>query len=290
METFYEIWNVESRNRFGEYDTQDEAIEAVRRVVAVNGASAVRPLALNSDDGSGRGVIIARGSELAALAGADSGDAGGGTSPASDTPAPRQGSTIAGARRMGIDVSAILGSLSAAHNISSILDSLSGASDISRAANVALLRIATVPNVSFHTTDIASLYRSQFAMTALSSLTSDIWERCMVQQSTGLRQVADSINANALAGVMAGILEATEINRARLVEAAIQIAQQSSAAPRLGTYVLPMPDEPQVAFIFEHSEDEDILAAVAGDKESEDSGVVVTLWRVDDNILVNLAG
>lgn len=288
METFYEIWNVESRNRFGEYDTQDEAIEAVRRVVAVNGASAVSALALNSDDGSGRGVIIARGSALAALAG--SGGTQGGASPASATPAPRRGSALADVGRMGIDASAILGSLSAANNASRMLASFNDVAGISRAANEAFLRIATVPNLSFYTTDIASQFRSQFAVTALSSLTSDTWERCMVQQSVGLRQMAESINANALAGIMAGILEATEINRARLVEVATQIAQQCSAAPQIGTYVLPMPDEPQMSFVLEHTEDEDFLAAVAIDKQVEDRKAVVLLWRVDENTLVNLAG
>ena len=68
METFYEIWNTESRNRFGEYDTQGEAIEAVRRVLAINGENAVHKLALNSDDGSGHGSIIALGAGLIELA------------------------------------------------------------------------------------------------------------------------------------------------------------------------------------------------------------------------------
>ncbi len=286
--TTYTLWDTESARRIGAYTDIENALDVVRRDIARGkdylwNSGALVQL---TDDDADEHIVLFEDEALIERARGTGSD----TSPVSATPAPRRGSTIIDARRMDIDASAVLGSISAAHNVSSILDSLSGASEISRAANAAFLRIATVPDLSlhaFHRTDIASMYRSH---AALSSLTSDIWEGLLVAQSAGLRQVAESINANALAGIMEGILAATEINRTRLVEVAVKIAQQASAAPRLGTYVLPMPDEPQVSFIFEHTEDMDILAAVAGDEESEDGDVVVSMWRVDSDTLVDLTG
>jgi len=65
---FYELWNTRSRNRCGEYDSQDAALAAIRRIIAVHGRAAVEALALNTDDGDGHGAVVAHGAGLAALA------------------------------------------------------------------------------------------------------------------------------------------------------------------------------------------------------------------------------
>ncbi len=62
----YELWDRESANIVGEYDTEDAALAFVRRMIAAHGADVVLPWALAYEDDNGEGEThsIAAGAEL----------------------------------------------------------------------------------------------------------------------------------------------------------------------------------------------------------------------------------
>ena len=61
---YYELWDVETRNLVGEYDTEVEALAFVREVVSVVGEEAASRFALGGQDREGGGAAIADGAEL----------------------------------------------------------------------------------------------------------------------------------------------------------------------------------------------------------------------------------
>ncbi len=61
----YEIWDTESRNLLDDFDTEAEAIEAVRELIAVNGAACTAALALTRVTVDGSMQTLAIGTELA---------------------------------------------------------------------------------------------------------------------------------------------------------------------------------------------------------------------------------
>jgi hypothetical protein len=67
----YELWDTESRNLLDDFDTEAEALHAVRELVALNGAACTGALALTRVDGNGRMTTLAMGASLATLAGLD---------------------------------------------------------------------------------------------------------------------------------------------------------------------------------------------------------------------------
>ncbi len=70
MALTYELWNIASGNRVGEFESQDEALASVRRTMHQHGASMIETLALGyeNEDEDGEGEVIACGADLAALA------------------------------------------------------------------------------------------------------------------------------------------------------------------------------------------------------------------------------
>ena len=66
----YELWEVLSRNLLADFDTEPEALTAVRELLAVNPAEMADELALVWRDGADGGTI-ARGAALAARARGD---------------------------------------------------------------------------------------------------------------------------------------------------------------------------------------------------------------------------
>jgi hypothetical protein len=66
----FELWDMESRNLLDDFDTEDEAVEAVRELIALNGAGCADALALTRVDADGRMITLAMGAALAELAAA----------------------------------------------------------------------------------------------------------------------------------------------------------------------------------------------------------------------------
>ena len=64
----YELWDTETRNLVETFETEDEALAAVRELVAVNAAVYPAALALALEDDEGETTVIARGQQLAARA------------------------------------------------------------------------------------------------------------------------------------------------------------------------------------------------------------------------------
>lgn len=67
MALTYELWNIASGNRVGEFDSRDEALASIQRTMLQHGTSMVDMLALGYEDEAGEGEVIARGADLVAL-------------------------------------------------------------------------------------------------------------------------------------------------------------------------------------------------------------------------------
>jgi hypothetical protein len=64
----FEIWDTESRNLLGDFDSEDAALALVRDILATNGAEIASTLALVSEDTRGRLKTLAYGTELLEMA------------------------------------------------------------------------------------------------------------------------------------------------------------------------------------------------------------------------------
>jgi len=64
----YELWDTASRNLLNDFDTEADALEAVRKLIALNGQNCTDALALTQVDGAGHMTTLAMGESLAALA------------------------------------------------------------------------------------------------------------------------------------------------------------------------------------------------------------------------------
>ncbi len=64
----YELWDTETRNLVETFAAEEEALAAVRELIAVNGTVYPAALALAFEDGAGETTLIARGPQLAARA------------------------------------------------------------------------------------------------------------------------------------------------------------------------------------------------------------------------------
>ena len=62
----YEIWDTQSRNLLYDFDTEVEALEAIRELVVLNGPSTTDALALVRVHTYGRSTTLAMGDTLAA--------------------------------------------------------------------------------------------------------------------------------------------------------------------------------------------------------------------------------
>jgi hypothetical protein len=60
----YELWDIESRNLLDDFDTEGEALEAVRSLIALNGPGTTDALALTRVDANGRMTTVAMGAAL----------------------------------------------------------------------------------------------------------------------------------------------------------------------------------------------------------------------------------
>jgi hypothetical protein len=63
--TYYELVNLSSGNRIGEFDTEEEALSNVRTYCMRLGEKALGAIALTETDDAGRGSILAEGEDLA---------------------------------------------------------------------------------------------------------------------------------------------------------------------------------------------------------------------------------
>jgi hypothetical protein len=62
---FYELWDLQSGNIINTYDTEDEALDVVRELVAQNGLDYARALSLSVEDDDENLSLIAKGMSLA---------------------------------------------------------------------------------------------------------------------------------------------------------------------------------------------------------------------------------
>jgi hypothetical protein len=60
----YELWDTDSRNVVGEYDSEAEALAVVRQAIDRDGPDAANSLMLAFEDRTGRSRMIASGAEL----------------------------------------------------------------------------------------------------------------------------------------------------------------------------------------------------------------------------------
>jgi hypothetical protein len=65
---FYELWDLETRNLVGNFDTQEEALLFVREVLDTYGLEAAKTFALGTEDENGETTAIAQGPALVDLA------------------------------------------------------------------------------------------------------------------------------------------------------------------------------------------------------------------------------
>ena len=68
METIYELWDAPSRNLIATYDSEDEALSAVRAFVEDDGEDSIEGVALVRHEPDGSGNVIAADAALARLA------------------------------------------------------------------------------------------------------------------------------------------------------------------------------------------------------------------------------
>jgi len=68
MKTFYEMWDAVSRNLIATYDSEDEALSAVRTFIADDGEGSIEGIALVRHAPDGSGGVIAADAALARLA------------------------------------------------------------------------------------------------------------------------------------------------------------------------------------------------------------------------------
>jgi len=68
MATTYQLWDTDTRNLVAEFDTQEEALAAVKRTLEVDGRALAETLFLGVDEEGGAGGVIAQGAALVALA------------------------------------------------------------------------------------------------------------------------------------------------------------------------------------------------------------------------------
>jgi len=66
--TYFELVNLSSGNRIGEFDSEEAALRDVRDVVKDRGPKAIAAIALTQEDDAGNGKILAEGDELVRLA------------------------------------------------------------------------------------------------------------------------------------------------------------------------------------------------------------------------------
>jgi hypothetical protein len=64
----YEFWDTESRNLLDDFDTEAEALEAVRELIALNGSDCTSALAVTRVNVDGRMTTLAMGRALATRA------------------------------------------------------------------------------------------------------------------------------------------------------------------------------------------------------------------------------
>ena len=67
----YEIWDLESGNRLGEYDSRAAALAELRDALAHHGEEYVATLLLDAEDEAGHTELVAKGPALVALAKTD---------------------------------------------------------------------------------------------------------------------------------------------------------------------------------------------------------------------------
>ncbi|MDQ3693371.1 MAG: hypothetical protein M3464_07065 [Chloroflexota bacterium] len=67
MDTSYELWNVESGNIIGAFDTASEALAVVRHLLDSFGESYASELTLGRRDGDSPATIVGEGDELIAM-------------------------------------------------------------------------------------------------------------------------------------------------------------------------------------------------------------------------------
>ena len=72
----YELWSTESRNLLYDFDSEVEALEAVRQLMVLNGPECAAGLALTRVDTGGRMTTLAMGDALAERVGLAAGSQG----------------------------------------------------------------------------------------------------------------------------------------------------------------------------------------------------------------------
>ena len=72
----YELWDTKSRNLLDDFDTEAEALDAVRSLIALNGPGCTDDMVLTRVHADGRMATLAMGAELAARAQAASPERG----------------------------------------------------------------------------------------------------------------------------------------------------------------------------------------------------------------------
>ncbi|HET8524494.1 MAG TPA: hypothetical protein VFL82_14755 [Thermomicrobiales bacterium] len=68
MVDVYELWDRETANQIGSYETRDEALAVVREAILSAGVTVVATVALGCEDDDGNTIVIAAGRDLADLA------------------------------------------------------------------------------------------------------------------------------------------------------------------------------------------------------------------------------
>ncbi|MPZ13659.1 MAG: hypothetical protein GEU73_04425 [Chloroflexi bacterium] len=63
----YELWQSETRNLMGSFETEEEAVSLLRRMLRAHGPTYVQHIVLGYEDDDGHSKTLARGKELVDL-------------------------------------------------------------------------------------------------------------------------------------------------------------------------------------------------------------------------------
>lgn len=275
MTLTYELWDTTSRNLVAEFGSRDEALSSVREALRTHGHGAVEILALGTEDGDGGGEVIARGADLVALAGADSG----GSAPPTAPSAPVRRSIRPGTTGYQPIGGYGFGAMDTFTRIAAMgprIADLMGP----RIADMMMPRLAIpadalMPRLAIPREVIAPLTSGEMFGTSLAGLVSFgrvDWGQYFTQSNDRFMQSlteASQLPSSSLSSSLIG--EWSQI--------ASEIAQLLTVSGRRGEdQILALVRDPQKRFVYRDTGEDDYLGAIDPESDIERGRIIVFKW------------
>ncbi len=302
MALTYELWNTRSGNRFGEYDSEDDAILAVRAMLEAHGQEVAEMLELSSEDEEGEEEILLRGAALVerarppakvkrTIGGSGSGSSGsrllGAAGFGIANYEPFGGydfSTLAFKPFSGIDFNAWTKPLGDLGNGVFGVKSLTGFDPNAFSASGAMSRMASDLTSTFTIAPLIpsianGIFVSETVTKSLLSINTFDWSEHFSEHYQGLGEI--------ISGAAAPQISPLSPQWGGLWRIAGEAASQTTEVTGIGDYVIASRLAPEVVFIYHQSEDVGYLALVAekDDADQGDNVVLLPLGRVKEGKL-----